>query len=72
MPDCLMPLPECLERLKNIESDTKALRQAVLGNGASDRSIISRLARLEAESGSAWKFITILIAAAAILVAIFR
>jgi len=65
-------LPEHLARLKNIERDVRDLRIAVLGNGSDGNALMSRMARVEEASKATWKIITVVVAAAAIVVAVFR
>ena len=80
MPDCRpAPLPECLERLGNIEAahkdirnDVRALRVAMLGNGTPRDSFASRVAVLEAERKANWQWVTLAVAVGAILVAILK
>ena len=45
MPDCKAPLPECLERLENIEDKLDTISKALLGNGTPDNSVVVKLAR---------------------------
>ena len=47
MPECPTPLPECLERLKNIDEKLSAVYKAVLGNGNPHASLDDRVVRLE-------------------------
>lgn len=57
-------------RAESIDRKVNNIHAAVLGNGDTEKSLASRVARLEAESRRTWKIVALLVGAAGVLVAV--